>query len=299
MKLFAGRSNPGLAQQLTDELGASLGELDIYEFADGDTGINVREDILHEDVFFMQTLSKPVNDHLMEILLFADAMKRGGAASITGVIPWLAYSRKEKRDHRRDPISARLISDLLETAGLQRLITLDLHSIAIEGFFNIPVINCSARELFAQKIKELGREDMVAVAPDMGGAKRARQLAVLLDAPVVILEKYRPPNDPETEVLAMIGDVADKSVVIVDDIVSTGGTLINAVEVLKNRGAKTVDICVSHAVLAGDAAKNLSRSSIDTLLVTNSFPIPTSKQIPQMEIISIAGVLAREILAFL
>ena len=139
----------------------------------------------------------------------------------------------------------------------------------------------------------------MAVAPDMGGAKRARQLAVLLDAPVVILEKYRPSNDPETEVLTMIGDVTDKSAIIVDDIVSTGGTLINAVEVLKNRGAKTVDICVSHAVLAGDAAKNLSRSSIDTLFVTNSFPIPTSKQILQMEIISIAGVLAREILSFL
>ena len=136
MKLFTGRSNPELAQRLAAELGVTLGELDIFEFADGDTGIDVREDILHEDVFFLQTLSKPVNDHLMETLLFADAMKRGGAASVTGVIPWLAYSRKEKRDHRRDPISAKLISDLLEAAGLQRLITLDLHSIAIEGFFS-------------------------------------------------------------------------------------------------------------------------------------------------------------------
>lgn len=299
MKLFAGRSNPELAKRLAKELSVPLGELDIFQFPDGDTGIDVREEILHEEVFFLQTLSKPVNDHLMEILLFADAMKRGGAASITGVIPWLAYSRKEKRDHRRDPISAKLISDLLEMAGLQRLITLDLHSIAIEGFFNVPVANCSAAELFSQKIKELGRESVVAVAPDMGGAKRARQLAALIDAPVVILEKYRPPNDPDTEVLTIIGDVADKAAIIVDDIVSTGGTLINAIEVLKKKGARTVDICVSHAVLAGDAAEKLSRSGLDTIFVTDSFPVPSSKQIAQMEIISIAKLLAREIKSFL
>jgi ribose-phosphate pyrophosphokinase len=235
----------------------------------------------------------------MEILLFADAMKRGGAASITAALPWLAYSRKERREHRRDPIAARLVSDLLQTAGVQRLITLDLHTTAIEGFFNIPVINCSAVDLFSEEVKRLGREDVVVVSPDMGGAKRARQLAALLETQVVILEKYRLPHHPDAEVLTVIGDVTDKNAVIVDDIVSTGGTLTNAVEVLKKRGAKSIDVCVSHAVLAGDAAGRLSQISIDKFFFTDSFPIPSSKRFEQMEILSIAGLLAREIRSFL
>jgi ribose-phosphate pyrophosphokinase len=299
MKLFAGRSNPELAERLAEQLNVLLSKVDVFEFADGDTGIDVQDDILNEDVFFLQTLSKPVNDHLMEILLFADAMKRGGAASVTAVVPWLAYSRKERRDHRRDPIAARLVSDLLQTAGVQRLITLDLHTTAIEGFFNIPVINCSAVDLFSEEVRRLGREDVVVVSPDMGGAKRARQLAALLEAQVVILEKYRPLHHPDVEVLTVIGDVTDKDAVIVDDIVSTGGTLTNAAEVLKKRGAKTVDVCVSHAVFAGDAADRLSRISIDKFFVTDSFPISISKQFEQMEILSIAGLLAREIRSFL
>ena len=176
---------------------------------------------------------------------------------------------------------------------------MDLHTTAIERFFNIPVINCSAVDLFSEEVKRLGREDVVVVSPDMGGAKRARQLAALLEAQVVILEKYRLPHHPDTEVLTVIGDVTDKNAVIVDDIVSTGGTLTNAVEVLKRRGAKTVDVCVSHAVLAGDAAGRLSQISIDKFFVTDSFPIPSSKRFEQMEILSIAGLLAREIRSFL
>jgi ribose-phosphate pyrophosphokinase len=299
MKLFAGRSNLKLAERLADELGLRLSQLDIFEFSDGDTGIDVKEEVMHEDVFFLQTLCRPVNDHLMELLLFADAMKRGAARSVTAVVPWLAYSRKEKRDHRRDPISARLLSNLIEAAGVDRLITLDLHAVAIEGFFNIPVVNCSAAELFVNEIKALGRQDVVVVAPDMGGAKRARQLAALLDAPVVILEKYRPPNDPNTEVLTIIGDVEGKSAVIIDDIISTGGTLVNAAEVLKSKGAKTIDVCISHAVLAGNATEKLADSAVDTFFFTDSFPIAPDKVIDRIKIMSIAGILAKEVKSFL
>ncbi|HNT29974.1 MAG TPA: ribose-phosphate diphosphokinase [bacterium] len=295
MKLFSGSSNPQLAEQIAQELQQPLGAVKLLRFSDGEIGVALEEPILRRDVFVIQSCSVPTNDHLMELLIMIDAFRRGGARSITAVVPWLAYSRKEKKDNPQDPISGKLVANLLETAGIDRLIALDLHADAVEGFFDVPVINLSAVSLFAEALQGIDHENTVVVAPDMGGAKRARRLAKELEVPVVILEKIRPHNSPHTEVVSMIGDVSDKRAIIVDDIISTGSTLINAANILKDRGANRVDVCITHPILAEDASAMIKQSRIDRFITTDSIPIPEVKRFDQLQIVSVASLISREI----
>lgn len=297
MKIFTGSSNPELAQAIAHKMNLSLGDIKRFTFTDGERAIDLRESVLREDVFLIQTGSHPVNDHLMEILIMIDACKRAGARSITAIIPWLPYSRKDKKDHRQDPITGKLVADMLETAGIDRLIALDLHADAIEGFFHVPVINLKAFDLFAKHLEDqqIDTSELVVVAPDMGGAKRARRFAERLSAHVVILEKMRQHNSPDTEIMTMIGDVHNKHAIVIDDMTSSGGTLINTAAFLKSRGARRVDTCISHAILAEQAPERIQASQIDSLITTNSVPIPTEKMADNFTILSIADLIAEEI----
>ncbi len=295
MKFFSGSSNPELSSSIARHLGCELGKVELLQFSDGEIGVNFKESVLRKDVFLVQSCSIPPNDHLMELLIMVDACRRGGARSITAVVPWLAYSRKEKKDHRYDAISGKLVANLLETAGINRLITLDLHADAVEGFFDVPVVNLSAVDLFAKGLDAVDTTDTVVVAPDMGGAKRARRLAQALEVPVVILEKIRPHNSPDTEVVSMIGDVTGKRAIIIDDIASTGGTLVNAAKILKERGAKHVDVCITHAIFSDDACQRIEKSHIDHFMITDTIPLRPGASISQLKILSVAGMIAEEI----
>lgn len=299
MKLFAGSSHLKLAQDIADCLEQPLGNVRRFSFTDGERGIDVRESVLGEDVFVVQTGSWPVNDHLMELLIMIDAFRRAGANSITAVVPWLPYSRKDKKDHRQDPITARLVADMLQTAGVSRVLALDLHADALEGFFRVPVINIKPFDLYAQYLEQqnIDTSQLVVVAPDMGGAKRARRFAERLGAHVVILEKMRQHNSPDSEIMTMIGNVEGKKAMVIDDMTSTGGTLINTAAYLKIRGAVEVDTCVSHAVLADDAHELIANSKIDHFITTDSVPIPEEKRTfnDRMKILSLAPLVAQEI----
>lgn len=295
MLLFSGTSNPKLAESIADEVSARFGKIEHLRFSDGEIGMRITDSFLRKHVYAVQSGGDNVNDSLIELLLMIDAFRRGAAKSVTAVIPYLPYSRKEKKDTRQDPISGKLVANLLQTAGIDALISVDLHSDAIEGFFDVPVVNISPVALFARHLRKIDLANTVIVTPDMGGAKRARSFARELEVPVVILEKIRPHNSPETEVMTMIGDVSSKEAVIVDDIISTGGTLINAAELIRERGAKKIHVCITHPLLCDNAVARIEASSIDTLFVTDTVAIPKEKLSKKIKVISIASLIATEI----
>lgn len=297
MMLFPGSSNPKLAREIAKSLEANPGTASILRYSDGEIGVKIDDSFLGRNVYVIQTGAPPINDMLMELLIMVDAFKRGGSRSVTAVVPYLPYSRKEKKDVRQDPISGRLVANLLETAGIDALIALDLHADALEGFFNVPVVNLSPVELFAERLGKLDLNNTVVVAPDMGGAKRARRLARALEVPVVILEKIRPHDSPESEIMTMIGDVSGKNAVIIDDIVSTGGTLVNAAALLRERGARDIHVCISHALFSDTAPQRIADSAIDRMYITDSLPLSDSVKIDKLEVVPIAGLIAEEIAA--
>ncbi|MDH4257226.1 MAG: ribose-phosphate pyrophosphokinase [Candidatus Aminicenantes bacterium] len=272
MKIFAGSSNLNLAQEVAEFLKVELGKCVLERFSDGEIHFYIDENVRGEDVFVIQSGANEANFHMMELFLMLDAFKRASAERITAVIPYYCYARQDWKDRPRVPISARLMADLLEAAGAMRILTMDLHSPQIQGFFSIPVDNLRAAPVLANTIQNLELENLTIVSPDAGGVGRARVFAKRMSAELAIIDKRRPaPN--VAKVIHVIGDVENRDVVILDDMVDTGGTLVNTVEALKREGAGKVYSACTHAVLSGQAVEKIDNSEMEKLIVTNTIPL--------------------------
>ncbi len=295
MKIFAGSSNRALAEEISDYLGIPLGQLILGRFSDGEIRVYIDESIRGEDVFLIQSGCHDVNFHLMELFLIIDACKRASAGRITAVIPYYCYARQDWKDRPRVPISARLVADLLERAGADRILTMDLHSPQIQGFFSIPVDNLMASPVIARYFESLDLKNITVVSPDAGGVARARAFSRRLNAGLAIIDKRRPsPN--EAQVLHVIGDVHDKDVVIFDDIVDTAGTLVLSVEALKKEGARRVFAACTHPVLSGPALERIKNSELEKLVVTNTIPLKKEAYgCEKIEVLSVAELFGEAI----
>lgn len=297
-KLFTGSANRELAEEICSHLGAQLGDLKLNHFADGEIQVKINETVRGYDVFLIQPTSYPVNDHLMEVLIICDALKRASANRINVVMPYYGYARQDRKTAGREPITAKLVADLLEAAGVDRVISMDLHAGQIQGYFNIPVDHLAAGHLLAryfQPLVEKCPEDWVVVSPDLGGVMRARKFSHDLDLPIAIIEKYRPkPNVSVVE--NIIGEVKGKNCIIIDDIIDTAGTITNAANFLTDKaGANKVYITASHALLSGPAVERIEASSVEQCVVTNSVALPKNKQSSKIEVVSVASLLAEAI----
>ncbi|MBI1729956.1 ribose-phosphate pyrophosphokinase [Candidatus Acetothermia bacterium] len=281
LKLIAGNSNPQLAQEISSSLNIALCEVTVGRFPDGEINVHIRETVRGEDVFVIQSTSQPVNDHTMELLLMIDALKRASARQITAVVPYYGYARQDRKHIGRVPISARLIANFIETAGADRMLTLDLPAGQIQGFFNIPVDNLRIDPILADHLQQAKlAENAVIVAPDVGAAKRASAVAERLNLPYAIVEKSRiSEKTGEVEARTLIGSVGGKRAIIVDDIIATGGTVVAAAELLLERGASEVHAAFSHGVFAGEAVARIERSEIKSVRVTNTILPPKSSKI--------------------
>ena len=272
LAIFAGNSNPDLAQQICAQLERPLGNAEVKTFSDGEIQVEINENVRMKDIFVVQSTCHPVNRTLVELLLMIDAFKRSSASRITAVMPYYGYARQDKKVAPRVPISARLVADLITTAGADRIITMDLHAGQIQGFFNVPVDNLFAAPVLLAYIRDKFGDSLVLVSPDAGGVERARAYAKRLDCDLAIIDKRRDaPN--QAKAMAVIGDVKDKVAVILDDMVDTAGTLTEAAEALMNSGAQEVHACATHPVLSGPALKRIKKSVIKSLVVTDTIPL--------------------------
>ena len=295
IKLFSLSANRELGQEIADFIGVSLAQCDTIKFADGELNINITETVRGHDVFVVQPTSNPVNEHYMELLIMIDALKRASAKTINIIMPYYGYSRQDRKALSRQPISAKLVADLLEVAGATRIISMDLHAAQIQGFFNIPIDNFEALPIFIQYFKDKQLDNIVVVSPDHGGTTRARKLALYFDAPIAVIDKRRPkPN--EAQVMNIIGDVEDKNVIIVDDIVDTAGTITVASKALKEKGARRIFVCCSHPILSDPAIEKIIDSPIEELVTTNSISLPEEKRIDKIVQLSIAKILGQGVL---
>ena len=290
LKLLAGSANKRLAKEVSSYLNIPLTPITIKHFSDGEIYVKIEKSVRGADIFLIQSTSPNANEHLMELLLTVDALKRASANEVTAVIPYYGYSRQDRKATPREPISAKLVADLLTTAGVNRVITFDLHVDQIQGFFNIPVDNLEVTPLIAEYLLNKGLRDFVIISPDTGGVKRARRLAKLLEKPLAIIDKRRPKHG-EARVMHIIGEVKGKDVVIVDDIIDTAGTIINATKALKDEGAKDVYVYATHALFSGPALERLKDSNIKEVIITNSIEHQKA-MLPKIKIISIASLLA-------
>ncbi len=296
IRLFAGRSNPKLAQEIADYLGTTVGPMLVKNFADGEIYVQVKESVRGDDVFIIQPLCNPVNENLMELLIIIDAFKRASAKTITAVIPYYGYARQDRKTSGREAITAKLVADLLTTAGATRVLAMDLHSGQIQGFFNILVDHIYATSVLVNYIKSLNInvDDMVAVSPDTGGVQRTRYFSKELGCTLAIIDKRR---DKHNEAIAnhVIGDVKDKVCVMFDDIIDTAGTICEASKLLKKEGAKEVYVCAVHPVFSGPAIERLSSAPIKECVVTNTIPLDMSKMPSNIKQLSIAPLLGQAI----
>ena len=272
ISIFSGNSNPDLASRICEYLNLSLGSAQVKTFSDGEIQIEIDENVRSKDVFVIQSTCAPVNDHLVELLLMIDALKRSSAKRITAVVPYFGYARQDKKVAPRVPISAKLVANMLAVAGANRVITMDLHAGQIQGFFDIPVDNIFAAPLLIEHIRQNFNGNLVIVSPDAGGVERARAFAKRLDAELAIIDKRRSaPN--QAKAMAVIGEVQDKTVVILDDMADTAGTLTEAAHALKENGAKEIHACCAHAVLSGPAIERISASDMKSVVVTDTIPL--------------------------
>lgn len=297
LKIFSGNANPELAEEICQHIGVTPGRIVVDRFADGEVRVKIEESTRGADAFVIQPTSPPVNDHLMELLIIIDALKRASARRITAVMPYYGYSRQDKKLRPREPITAKLVADLLQVAGANRLLAMDLHAEQIQGFFDRPVDHLFAEPIIARYLRSIGLadSDLVVVSPDVGGVPRARMLAEALKAPLAIIAKRRPvPN--RAEVMEVIGDVRDKRAIMIDDMIDTGGSIVSGAIALKELGAKEIYACCTHALLSGDAVKRLQSSPIQKLVVTNTIWVPPEKRFPCMTVLSVAPLLADAIL---
>lgn len=294
IKLFSGNAHRKLAEAICKELNVPCGNCEVGKFSDGEIFVNIAETVRGCDVFIIQPTSSPVNDNLMEALILIDALKRASAGRINAVIPYYGYARQDRKTKAREPITAKLVANLLTEAGTDRVISMDLHAGQIQGYFDIPVDHLSGIPILADYFKDLIDEDTVVVSPDIGGVVRARNFASILDLPIAIIEKRRPKANV-SEVMNVIGDIKDKNVILVDDIVDTAGTITKAAEVLKNIGAKHVYACATHAVLSGPAIERIDNSVIEKFIVTDTIPLSDEKKIDKIEVVSVAPIFAEAI----
>jgi ribose-phosphate pyrophosphokinase len=295
-KVFSGSANPKLTEEICNSLGCPLGTAMIKRFADGETHLQIQENVRGADVFLVQPTCSPVDHHLMELLLLLDAFKRASAERITAVLPYYGYARQDRKDRPRMPISAKLVASLLETAGANRVLALDLHAAQIQGFFDIPVDHLfSAPVMLEYFEKRFERDELTIVSPDAGGVERARSFAKRLNAPLAIIDKRRTDANV-AEVMNIIGEVRGKHCLMVDDIVDTAGTLVKGVEALLGQGAKTVSACATHPVLSGSAVERICASPLLELVVTNSIPLTeAAASCGKIRQLSVASLLARAI----
>lgn len=296
MKVFAGSSNPPLAEEIARYLNISLGKCVLERFSDGEIHFYIDENVRGEDIFIVQTGAYESNFHLMELFLMIDAFKRASAERITAVIPYFSYARQDWKDRPRVPISARLIADLLEAAGAGRVLAMDLHSPQIQGFFSIPMDNLIAGPVLAKYIEPMGLKDLVIISPDAGGVGRARWFAKRLEADLAIIDKRRPaPN--VAKVFNVIGDVKDRDVIIVDDMVDTAGTLVQSAESLRERGALRIFAACTHPILSGKAVEKINNSCLAKVIVTNTIPMRNESELTEkFVVLSVAGLFGEAIL---
>ncbi|MBQ2679967.1 MAG: ribose-phosphate diphosphokinase [Firmicutes bacterium] len=294
IKVFTCNANKKLAAEIANNLGISMGDSEVAQFSDGEVSVSINETVRGADVYIIQSTSYPVNDNLMELLIMIDALKRASAGSISAVIPYYGYARQDRKAKARDPISAKLIANLLYTAGADRVITMDLHCAQIQGFFDIPVDHLKGMPILTNYYrKKFGHdlENFVAVSPDLGSVTRVRSFAERLDIPIAIIDKRRPkPN--VSEIMNIIGDVKGKKVILVDDMIDTAGTICNAAEALKERGALEIDACCTHPVLSGPALERIDNSCINELVVLNTITLPKEKLLPKITQLSVAEIFA-------
>ena len=295
IKVFACNSNKTLANAIADKLGLKLGDCEVEKFSDGEISVKINETIRGADVFIIQSTSYPVNDNLMELLIMIDAMKRASAARITAVMPYYGYARQDRKARARDPISAKLVANILTSAGASRVLTMDLHCAQIQGFFDVPVDHLMSTSILAKYIKSMKLENLTIVSPDLGGVTRARELADRLGAPIAIIEKRRP-EPGVAKVMNIIGTVKDRSCVLVDDIVDTAGSLCEGAKALDKAGAMGVYAAVCHPVLTDPATERVKNSCLKQLIVTNSLPIEDYKKQTKLKVLSVAPLLGEAIM---
>jgi len=295
--IFSGNSNPTLAENIARRLEMSVSEATVGAFQDGETRVRLEESVRGADVFIIQSVCPPVDHNLMELLLMLDAAQRASAERVTAVIPYFGYARQDRKRTGREPISAKLVANLIATAGADRVLTMDLHSPAIEGFFDIPVDHLRATPLLADYFRGLPLSDLVVVSPDVGGVRRANRFrhSVNSAAGLAVVFKERSEHD-EPEILGLVGEVEGKSAVIVDDLISTGETIIKAAELLAKRGAHPIYACAVHPVLAPGAVERLEESVIEKVIVTDTIPIPQEQPCEKIELVSMAPLLAKAIM---
>ena len=295
LKIFTGNANPALAREICDYLGLPLGEAFVGRFNNGEVQIMIDESVRGKDVFIIQPTSYPVNDNLMELMVMADALKRASARHITAVVPYYGYARQDRKTRGREPITAKLVANLMQTSGITRLVTIDLHAGQIQGFFDVPVDHLYGASILAKYINEKNLEDVIVVSPDLGGVTRARDLADRIGAPIAIIEKKRP-EPGVAKVMNLIGDVKGKNCIIVDDIVDTAGSLVEGAKALEQFGAKSVTAAVTHAVLTDPASERIANSNIKELIVTNTIPLPENCKLENVTQLSVAPLLGEAIM---
>ena len=290
-KLFTGNSNMELATEIAKLMGQDLGDAVISTFSDGEISVSINETVRGREIFVIQSTCDPVNNNLMELLITLDALKRASAGRINVVIPYYGYARQDRKAKARDPITAKLVADLLETAGANRIITMDLHAAQIQGYFNVPVDHLLGAPILTKYFMNLNLEDAVVVSPDLGSVTRARAMAEPMDVPIAIVDKRRPrPN--VSEIMNIIGDIEDKNVILLDDMIDTAGTITNAANALKEMGAKKVYACATHGVLSGKAIERIEASAISELVLLNTIALPEEKKLPKIKTLSAAPLFA-------
>ncbi|ABX07120.1 MAG TPA: ribose-phosphate pyrophosphokinase [Herpetosiphon sp.] len=295
LQIFTGNANIPLARSIASHLNLNLGRAIVGVFKNGETRVQLEENVRGSDVFIVQSLTTPVDHHLMELLLMIDALRRASAQRVTAVIPYYGYAKQEKKTTGREPISAKLVANLIATAGADRVLTMDLHAPAIEGFFDIPVDHLQAGPLIADHFRSRNMKNVVVVSPDAGGVGRANKFRERIGASLAIIAKQRPAPDV-SEVVEMVGDVAGKHAVIFDDMISTGGTLAEAAKTLKERGAISVVACATHGIFAGNAVELLGDSVMEEVLVTDTIPLPAEASAARIAQISVASLFAEAII---
>lgn len=292
--ILGGNSNPALTKEIAENLGISQANVLCDKFPEGEIQVQIRENIRGKDVFVVQSTCTPPNDNLMELLILIDAAKRASARRVTAVLPFFGYARQDRKDRPRVPITAKLVANLVTKSGADRVLTMDLHAGQLQGFFDIPVDHLYSINVFGDYLLKKNLRDLVVVSPDAGGIKMARAYAGLLEAPLAIVDKRRE-DATKTQVMQLIGSVEGKNVVITDDMISTGGSLVEAAKALKNAGALDVYACIVHPILVGPAIERLANSELKELIVSNSIPLGEEKQIPKIRQLSVAGLLSEAI----
>ncbi len=294
IKIFTGNAHKELAADIAKELGVPLGDAAVGRFSDGEISVNINETVRGVDAFIIQPTCSPVNGNIMELLIMIDAFKRASAGRITAVIPYYGYARQDRKAKARDPITAKLVANLITAAGADRVLTMDLHAAQIQGYFDIPLDHLHGGPILAEHFKKKNIQDLVVVSPDLGSVGRARTFAEQLDAPLAIIDKRRPKANV-SEVMNIIGDVKDKNVILIDDMIDTAGTLVNGAEALKKFGAKEVYSCCTHPVLSGPAIDRIEKSVLKEVVVLDTLPLSSEKRIEKIKVESVAPIFASAI----